>query len=114
MFVKPTFLVLVVSVLAAVLPASAAASATCRPIKDPYEGTRFEGVDLTDIRAAHVSCKRARYVVKKAHLEALASFPDSNGIVRVTWRDWAVRGDLKPSKDRYLARHNGAEIRWRF
>lgn len=102
------------ALVAVIAPASAFASASCRDIKNPYEGTKFEGADLTGIRASHVSCKRARYVVKKSHLEALASFPDSDGIVRVSWHEWAVRGDLKPSSDRYTAKHEGAQIRWRF
>jgi hypothetical protein len=100
-------------VLAALAPSVAQARA-CDPVKNPYPGTRYEGVDLTRIRAEHAGCRTARRVARKAHRKALAGAPDVNGIVRVRWHGWQVRGDLKPEHDRYVARKGERRVRWRF
>lgn len=99
--------------LLALAPAPAQAKA-CKPVENPYPGTRYEGVDLTRIRAEGVGCATARRVARRGQRKALAAFPDANGIVRVRWRGWSVRGDLKPSSDRYVARKGERRVRWRF
>ena len=38
-------------------PADAALRA-CKPVRDPYPGTKFAGVDLTRIKASGVACAR--------------------------------------------------------
>jgi hypothetical protein len=53
-------------------------------------------------------------VARKGHRKALAGVPDANGIVRVRWHGWQVRGDLKPDHDRYVARKGARRVRWRF
>jgi hypothetical protein len=98
---------------ALVLP-DAASAETCRPVVNPYEGTRYEGVDLSHIRAEGVSCSKARRVARGAHRRALAAVPNANGIVRVNWNGWAVTGDLVPSHDRYSAKRRGRVVRWEF
>ena len=40
--------------------------------------------------------------------------PSANGIVRVRWHGWRVRGDLKGDNDRYVARKGEKRVRWRF
>ena len=108
---------LLIAVLTAafVLAAPAATQAkACKPVKNPYAGTRYEGVDLSRIRAEDVRCSTARRVARRGHRKALAAFPDANGIVRVRWRGWRVRGDLKPESDRYVARKGDRRVRWRF
>jgi hypothetical protein len=99
--------------LVALLP-SAAQAAACKPVENPYPGTRYEGVDLTRIRAEGVRCSTARRVARRGHWKALAAVADANGIVRVRWRGWRVRGDLKPDSDRYVARKGSRRVRWRF
>lgn len=99
--------------LVALVPSAAQAKA-CQPVENPYPGTRYEGVDLTRIRAEHVGCSTARRVARKGHRKALAGVPDANGIVRVRWHGWRVRGDLKPDRDRYVARKGERRVRWRF
>ena len=91
-----------------------ARASVCQPVVNPYAGTRYEGVDLTRIRAEGVRCSTARRVARRAHRKALAASPDENGIVRVSWRGWSVRGDLKPESDRYVARKGDRRVRWRF
>jgi hypothetical protein len=100
---------------AAVLTFSAAASArSCDPIVNPYEGTRYEGIDLTGIEAKHVSCANARRVVEKAHRKALGLVPNADGYLFFRSDGWGVRGNLRPSSDRYHATRNDKRIRWRF
>ena len=74
--------------LAAVALASSEVAA-CKPVENPYAGTRYDGVDLTRIRAEGVRCSTARRVARRAHRKALAAVPDANGIVRVRWRSLA-------------------------
>jgi hypothetical protein len=107
-------IVLLTAVALVVLAPSAAHAAACKPVENPYPGTRYEGVDLTRIRAEGVRCSTARRVARKGHHKALAAVPDANGVVRVRWRGWRVRGDLKPDSDRYVARKGERRVRWRF
>ncbi len=104
-----------ISVAAAVAaPAGALAARSCASVVNPYEGTRYEGVDLTPIRAQGVSCAVARGVARRAHRKALGLNPPPNGIRRFSWRGWRVRGDLRPSSDAYVARKGARVVRWRF
>jgi hypothetical protein len=95
----------------AAAPADAALRA-CKPVLDPYPGTRYDGVDLTRIRTS-VSCETARRVARRAHRKALRTAP-TGSFRRFTWRGWAVTGDLRPDHDRYVARKDGRQVRWRF
>jgi hypothetical protein len=107
-------IVLLTAVGLLALAPSAAHAKPCKPVKNPYPGTRYEGVDLSRIRAEGVRCPMARRVARRGHYKALAAVPDANGIVRVRWRGWRVRGDLKPESDRYVARKGDRRVRWRF
>jgi hypothetical protein len=100
--------------LAGVSASTASAARSCAPVKDPYAGTRYEGVDLTRITAGRVSCATARRVARAGHRRALGADPSTSGIVRVTWNGWRVRGDLRPASDRYVATKSGRTVRWRF
>ena len=95
-------------------PAAAdAALRACKPVRDPYPGTRYAGVDLTRIRTSAGSCETARRVARKAHRKALALAPTGR-YRRFTWNGWNVTGDLRPDHDRYVARKDGRLVRWRF
>jgi hypothetical protein len=96
------------------LAPSAHAATACSPIRDPYPGTRYEGADLTHIRATHVSCTTARNVVRGAHRTALGITPNVTGIRRFTWHGWHVTGDLRPAHDKYVAARGSKRIRWEF
>jgi hypothetical protein len=86
----------------------------CKPVLDPYPGTRYAGVDLTRIRiSAGSSCETARRVARRAHRMALRTAPTGR-YRRFTWNGWAVTGDLRPDHDRYVARKDGRQVRWRF
>ena len=102
---------LAVAVLAA--PPSAGAAA-CDPVKNPYAGTRYEGVDLTGIRASGVSCTEARRVARGAHRKALGMTPPPSGVKRLEWHGWRVAGDLRGDSDSYRATKRGDSVRWRF
>ena len=52
-------------------PGGAQAAQRCKPVVNPYPGTRYDGVDLTRIRATGVSCPTARRVARRAHRRAL-------------------------------------------
>ena len=93
-------------------PAGAALRA-CKPVRDPYPGTRYDGVDLTRIRTSAGSCRTARRVARRAHRKALTITPEHR-FRRFRWNGWAVTGDLRPDQDRYVARKDGREVRWRF
>ena len=99
-------------VLAGPSPAEAGLRA-CRPVLDPYPGTRYADVDLTRIRTSGASCETARRVARRAHRKALTITPE-NGFRRFGWHGWSVTGDLRPDHDRYVARKDGRQIRWRF
>jgi hypothetical protein len=94
--------------------AAPADAASCKPVVNPYQGTRYEGVDLRRIHAHGVRCSKARRVVERAHGKALGITPPPSGIRRFTWHGWTVRGDLRPPTDRYVARRHGNRIRWVF
>jgi hypothetical protein len=94
--------------------AEAAPARACQPVVNPYPGTRYEGVDLRRIRATGVSCRTARRVARRAHRKALGITPPPSGVRRFTWHGWRVRGDLRGSSDRYVAKRDGNRVRWRF
>ena len=96
-----------------VLPATALAE-SCDPVVDPYEGTRYEGIDLTHIEARHVSCSKARDVVEKAHHKGLGLAPNVDGYLFFRSDGWTVKGNLRPDSDRYHAKRGNKLIRWRF
>ena len=93
------------------LAPSRAQARSCDPVVNPYEGTRYEGVDLRRIRAEGVQCPKARRVTRRAHKKALGLVPDSRGFLRFRW---SVVGDLRPSSDRYVAKRRDKRVRWRF
>jgi hypothetical protein len=98
-------------------PAAEAAPAParhCRPVVNPYPDTRYEGDDLSRIRATGVTCRRARRVARRAHYEALGLPPPLTGVRRFNWHGWRVICDLRPDSDRYLAKRDGNRVRWRF
>ena len=101
-----------VGVLACV-PATAAAE-SCEPVVNPYEGTRYEGVDLSHIEARGVSCSKARRIAKRAHKKGLASVPSPDGYLDYRSNGWDVSGNLRPSSDRYVATRHDKKVRWRF
>jgi hypothetical protein len=96
------------------MPAASAAARSCRDVVNPYEGTRYEGVDLSRIRAVGVGCEKARIVARRAHRKALKQVPNVNGLLRFGWHGWRVEGDLRPDSDRYVAKRKGERVRWRF
>ena len=89
-------------------------SRACDPVVNPYAGSRYEGIDLTGVKANNVSCRKARRVAKKAHRKALGLAPSPDGFLEFRWRRWDVTGDLRPDSDRYVARRDGKRVRWRF
>jgi len=91
----------------------AATYAACKAVRNPYPHTRYAGVDLTRIRALHTTCTTARRVARRAHRKALRLTPDSR-FRRFTWHGWRVTGDLRPARDRYIARKGDRRVRWRF
>jgi hypothetical protein len=95
-------------------PATAAEEKSCKPVRNPYPGTRYDGVDLTSIRTLGASCKTARRVARRAHRKALQEPPSADGIRRFEWNGWRVRGDLRPARDKYVARKGTRRVRWRF
>lgn len=94
--------------------AVAARERACEPVRNPYPNTRYEGEDLTHIRTLRASCKTARRVARRAHRKALGMPLPPDGIRRLTWRGWRVRGDLRGDHDRYVARKGTRRVRWRF
>jgi hypothetical protein len=94
--------------------APTAQGASCRDVLNPYPGTRFEGIDLTDIRAKGVNCPKARRVAERAHKAGLAITPPPSGIRTYEWNGWSVTGNLRPDHDRYRAARRGNVVRWRF
>ena len=99
--------------MVAVVP-SASAAKHCRSVHNPYPNTRYEGVDLTRIRAVGVGCRRARHVARRAHRKGLRMTPPPSGVLHYRWHAWTVRGDLRPSHDRFRAIHQDNRVRWRF
>ena len=107
-------IVLLTAVALVALAPSAAQAAACKPVKNPYPGTEYDGIDLTRIRAEGVRCPTARRVARKAHHKALGLPVPPDGIRRFRWHGWRVRGDLRPETDRYVARKGERRVRWRF
>ena len=75
-----TLLIAAIALCALALPATASAAKRCRPIDNPYAGTRYDGVDITRIRATRVTCLGARRVAKRAHHKGLGITPPPSGI----------------------------------
>jgi hypothetical protein len=100
--------------LVAVAPAHASSYRDCSRVVNPYAGTRYEGVDLTGIRALRVSCTTARRVARGAHRRALGLTPSPDGTRTFSWDGWKVTADLSGSSDRYAARKGDRRVRWRF
>jgi hypothetical protein len=98
----------------AAVGADAASARSCRPVVNPYPDTRFEGADLRGIRATGVSCRVARRVARRAQRKALGLPLPRDGVRRFRWRGWRVRGDLRRSDDRYVARRGDDRVRWIF
>jgi hypothetical protein len=93
--------------------AAHAASKPCSPVVNPYAGTRYEGVNLSRIRAGGVSCATARRVARGAHRRALG-LPPTSPVRRFTWNGWRVTGDLRGNSDTYVAKRGDKTVRWRF
>ena len=111
----PILIVAVLCALAGVAPASAEAAArSCNPVINPYPGTRYEGVDLSHIRAIGVSCRKARRVARRAHHKALGLTPPPSGVRQFMYHSWQVTGDLRGDSDRYVATRGAKRVRWRF
>ena len=98
---------------AAAVPGTASARA-CAPVVNPYPGTRYEGVNLSKIRASGLPCAKARKVAKGAHFKALGITPPPSGIRTFRWRGWTVVGNLRPASDKYTATRGGDRVNWRF
>jgi hypothetical protein len=101
-------------VIAGLIPGDAVAAKHCRSVNNPYPNSRYEGIDLTRIRAASVRCSRARDVASGAHKKALRMTPRPSGVLSFRWHRWSVRGDLRPSHDRYRASRQDNRVHWRF
>lgn len=95
-------------------PAAAAAVKKCKPIKDPFTGTRYGDVDITHIRARGVSCDAAHWLAKHAENKALGITPPPSGYKRFHYHGWKVFGNLRPAHDRYLATKGAKRVRWQF
>ena len=102
--------------LAALVVAAPGAQAAqrCKPVLNPYPGTRYRGVDLTRVRATGVSCATARRVARRAHRKALRFTTPVGGIRQFSWHGWQVTGHLRGDTDRYSARRPGKRVSWRF
>ena len=87
---------------------------SCSPVVIPYPGTRYDGINLSHIRAEGIGCDKARKVAKGAHKKALGITPPPDGIRRFQWNGWKVVGDLRPSSDKYVATRGGKRVSWRF
>ena len=103
--------------LAALLVAAPSAARadfkSCAPVRNVFEGTRYEGSDLYRIRAQAVSCRTARRVARRGTYKAEAAVPDATGHVRVGYRGWRIVDDLRGDVDRFRARASGRKrVRW--
>jgi hypothetical protein len=87
----------------------------CPPVRNIFEGSRYEGSDLYRVRAAKVSCRRARKVALEGTERAVADVPDERGRVVVTYGVWTIFDDLRADVDRFVAKAPGNKrIRWLF
>ena len=112
-------LALLVSTLALTVAGSPAAQAasyrSCSSVDNPYPGTRYDGVDLSRIRALHVArCSSARRVARGAHSKALGITPPPSGVRRFSWNGWKVTGELRGDSDSYVAAKGSRRVRWVF
>jgi len=105
--------VLGIAAVLAFAPAPATAK-SCARVVNPYEGTQYEGVDLSHIEAKGVKCSKARRVAKRAHRKGLAMAPSPDGYLQYRSKGWDVSGNLRPASDRYVATKDGKRVRWRF
>lgn len=94
--------------------AAQASTKSCNPVVNPYAGTRYEGANLSQIRATGVSCRIARQVARGAHQKALGTPLPADGVRRITWHGWAVRGDVRGESDSYVATSGAKRVSWRF
>lgn len=106
--------VLLVAAALGTTEAQAAPSRVCAPIVNPYPNTRYEDADLNRIRAVGVGCGTARAVVRGAHRKALGMSVPTSGIRRFAWHGWRVTGDVRGSRDRYVATRGSKRVRWVF
>jgi hypothetical protein len=114
---KRALTVLLCALVVGTAPAPSAAAAayrSCAPVQDPYPGTRYDGVDLSRIRALRARCATARTVARTAHRKALRMTPTAGGIRRFSWNGWKVTGDLRGDRDRYVAARGDRRVRWVF
>ena len=95
-------------------PSGAQAAHRCKPVINPYPGTRYHGVDLTRIRATGVSCATARRVARRANRKALRFTAPVGGVRQFSWHGWRVTGNLRGDSDRYSARRPHKRVTWRF
>ena len=111
-----TILTCSLSMAVAGAPAAEAASyRSCGTVHDPYAGTRYDGVDLSRIRALHVAhCASARRVARGAHDKALGITPPPSGVRTFSWNGWRVTGDLRGDMDTYVAARGSRRVRWVF
>jgi hypothetical protein len=87
----------------------------CAPVRDVFQGTRYEGSDLYRVRARVVSCRTARRVARNGTELAVAEAPDATGRVVVSYRNWTVFDDLRGPVDRFVAKAKGGKrVRWLF
>ena len=92
--------------------ADPASASECRDVKNPYEGTRYDGVPLSDIEAKEITCPNARRVARGAHRKGLMMCCESQFTYH--WEGWRVEADLRPPSDRYVATKDGKKVSWRF
>ncbi len=113
---RPLHLLVAICAGASLMPAEAegAKARSCKPVVNPYPNTRYEGANLSRIRATRVSCPSARRVARGAHRKALGLTPPTSGVRRFTWRGWRVTGDIRGSVDRYVAKKGRRRVSWRF
>lgn len=104
---------LLAAAIGLVIWAAPASARSCRDVENPYPGTRYEGVDLTHIRAEGVRCPKARRVATGAHRKGL-SMGVPPLVQRYRWNGWSVVGDLRPAHDRYRTTRHGRLVRWHF
>jgi hypothetical protein len=102
-----------VALLLVPAPPATADFKPCAPVRDVFDGSRYEGSDLYRIRARGVSCRTARRVAYRGTRKAEAATPDSTGHIRVTYRRWSIIDDLRGDVDRFRARAAGRKrVRW--
>ena len=109
---------LLAAALTAGLVATAAAPAearSCRPVKNIFDGTRYEGSDLYRIRAQNVSCARARKLAYRATYKAIGYSAALGPVLHFRVDAWRVADDLRGDSDRLSASASGGRrVTWRF